>query len=237
MPEALEELGEEEITALSLLVNQGVEGDDTDDEDEDSGDIPETVEELKAFALKQKEIIAKRNKSLKKAKQAQHRTQEESNTLQSQFEKLEAKVNGIGQSTVETDNLAKEEQEWRDRVEDDPTKAVEYMDWKTQQQNQNLAAFLGQKFGEFEQSINALRNETDPEKLEYRKEIAQLKATPQFAHLDDATALTVAKALKNAKVPGRGTLGGKRVTGSTKSKEHELSDEDFQKMFPGRVRG
>lgn len=233
MPEALEELGEEEITALSLLVNQGVEDDDTDEDEDDNGELPETIEELKALALEQKEKIAKRNKSLKKAKQAQHRTQEESNTLQAQFEALEAKVNGIGQPNVEAENLAKEEQEWRDRVEDDPTQAIAYMDWKTQKQNQTLASFLGQKFGEFEQSINSLRSDTDPEKLEYRKEIAQLKATPQFAGLDDATALTVAKALKGAKIQGRGGIGGKRVTTTSKPKEYELSDEDKQNMgFP-----
>jgi hypothetical protein len=230
MQEASEELGEEAVTALSLLVNQDVEENDNIEEEDESNEIPETIDELKAFALKQKETIAKRNKSLKKAKQAQHRTQEESNTLQTQYEKLEAKVDGIGKPNVEAENLAKEEQEWRDRVEDDPTQAVAYMDYKAQKQNQNLAAFLGQKFGEFQESIDSLRSDTDPEKLEYRKDIAQLKANPEFAHLDDAQALVVAKALKSAKVPGRGTVSGKRVTGTPKPKTHELSEEDKTKM-------
>jgi hypothetical protein len=111
------------------------------------------------------------------------------------------------------------------------------MDWREQQQNQNIASFVGQKFGEIDEKYNSLRSDTDPEKLEYRKEMAQLKATPEFAELDDATALKVAKALKNAKVPGRGTVSGKRVTSAPKPKTHELSDEDFGKMFPGKVRG
>lgn len=225
MPEALEELGEEEITALSLLVNEGATDDDNIEDEDESGELPETVEELKALALAQKEKIAKRNKSLKKAKQAQHRTQDENNTLQSQFEALEAKVDGIGQPNVEADNLAKEEQEWRDRVEDDPTQAIGYMDWKQSQLQNNLANFLSQKLGQIEQNFNSLKSDTDPEKLEYRKEIAQLKATPEFADLDDATALKVARALKSAKVPGRGGIGGKRVTAQPKAKGEEMTDE------------
>lgn len=225
MPEAFEELGEEEVSALSLLVNEGATDDDIVDEDDDSGELPETIEELKALALEQKEKIAKRNKSLKKAKQAQHRTQDENNSLQSQFEALEAKVDGIGQPNVEAENLAKVEQEWQDRVEDDPTQAVGYMNWKLEQQNQRWANFLGQKFGEFNETISALKSDTDPEKLEYRKEIAQLKATPQFADLDDATALKVARALKAAKIPGRGGIGGKRVTAQPSSKDAEMTDE------------
>ena len=224
MPEALEELGEEEVNALSLLINENVDEGDTD-EDEDSGELPETAEELRAFALKQKEIIAKRNKSLKKAKQAQHRTQEESNTLQSQFEALEQKVNGIGKPNVEAENLAKEEQEWRDRVEDDPTQAVGYMDWKNAQMANNIASYLGGKFTELESTINTLKSDTNPERLEYRKEIAQLRANPEFADLDDDMALKLAKALKSTKVVGgRGTVGGKRVV-ATPSSTEVMTDE------------
>jgi hypothetical protein len=234
MPEALEELGEETVTALSLLVNEGAADDDTVEEEDESGELPATIEGLTALVLEQKEKITKRNKSLKKSKQAQHRTQDENNTLQSQFEALEtrldAKVDGIGKPNVEAESLAKEEQEWQDRVEDDPTQAIGYMNWKNAQRDQNLASFLSQKLGQIEQNFNELKSSTDPEKLEYKSEIAQLKATPQFAHLDDATALTVAKALKATKVPGRGSVGGKRVTAQAKSTAFELTDEDKRKM-------
>jgi seryl-tRNA synthetase len=234
MPEALEELGEETVTALSLLVNEGAADDDTVEDEDESGELPTTIEGLTALVQEQKEKITKRNKSLKKSKQAQHRTQDENNTLQSQFEALEtrldAKVDGIGKPNVEAESLAKEEQEWQDRVEDDPTQAIGYMNWKNAQRDQNLASFLSQKLGQIEQNFNELKSSTDPEKLEYKSEIAQLKATPQFAHLDDATALTVAKALKATKVPGRGGISGKRVTAQAKSTAFELTDEDKRKM-------
>jgi len=224
----LEEL-EEEVSAFDLLAIEGG-GEDENEEVDENTDVPESVDELKALLAQKNETIAKRNKSLKKAKQAQHRTQGENTTLQDQFEALEAKVNGIGQPDVAAENLAKEEQEWQDRVADDPTKVAEYMEWKNAGMMNNLSAFLGQKFGEIEQSINGIRSETDPEKMEYRSEIAKLKANPQFANLDDDTALTVAKALKSAKVPGRGGIGGKKVTAKPAAKSFELSDEDKQRM-------
>jgi predicted nucleic acid-binding Zn-ribbon protein len=230
MPEALEELGEEAVTALSLLVNEGATDNDTDDDEDESGELPTTIEGLTALVEEQKGKITKRNKSLKMAKQAQHRTQDENNTLQSQFEALETKVDGIGKPNVEAESLAKEEQEWQDRVEDDPTQAIGYMNWKNAQRDQNLASFLSQKLGQIEQNFNELKSDTDPEKLEYKSEIAQLKATPQFAHLDDATALLVAKALKATKVPGRGNISGKRVTAQAKSAAFELTDDDKRKM-------
>jgi len=227
MPEALEELGEEAVTALSLLVNEGAADDDTIEDEDESGELPATIEGLTALVLEQKEKITKRNKSLKKSKQAQHRTQDENNTLQNQFEALEtrldAKVDGIGKPNVEAESLAKEEQEWQDRVEDDPTQAIGYMNWKNTQRDQNLASFLSQKLGQIEQNFNELKSGTDPEKLEYRSEIAQLRATPEFADLDDATALKVAKALKATKVPGRGGISGKRVTAQAKSTGVELT--------------
>jgi len=234
MPEALEELGEETVTALSLLVNEGAADDDIIEDEDESGELPKTIEGLTALVQEQKEKITKRNKSLKKSKQAQHRTQDENNTLQSQFEALEtrldAKVDGIGKPNVEAESLAKEEQEWQDRVEDDPTQAIGYMNWKNAQRDQNLASFLSQKLGQIEQNFNELKSSTDPEKLEYKSEIAQLKANPQFAHLDEATALTVAKALKATKVPGRGGISGKRVTAQAKSTAFELTDDDKRKM-------
>jgi hypothetical protein len=230
MPEALEELGEETVTALSLLVNENAGDDDTIEDEDENGELPTTIEGLTALVQEQKEKITKRNKSLKKSKQAQHRTQDENNTLQNQFEALETKVNGLGQPKVEADDLAKEEQEWQDRVEDDPTQAIGYMNWKNAQRDQNLASFLSQKLGQIEQNFNELKSDTDPEKLEYKSEIALLKATPQFAHLDDATALTVAKALKATKVPGRGGISGKRVTAQAKSAAFELTDEDKRRM-------
>ena len=48
----LDELGEDEVSALELLINENVSTDDSN-EDEDNQELPETIEELKALALEQ----------------------------------------------------------------------------------------------------------------------------------------------------------------------------------------
>jgi chromosome segregation ATPase len=223
---------EEEVDALSLLVNENEGESDTDDNEEESGELPTTVEELTALLEQKNATISKRNKSLKKAKSAQHRTQDENNTLQSQFEALEAKIDGIGKPNVEAENLAAQEQEWRDRVEDDPTKAIEYMDWKQKNLEDRLSAFLGQKFGEQSDKMTELSNRTNPELLEYKAAIETVRSNPEFADLDDEMTLKVAKVLSKAKVKTpRGGIGGKKVVPiKAKSPEYELSEEDKQKM-------
>lgn len=222
---------EEVVDALSLLVTENEQESDTEDEDE-GGELPTTVEGLTALLEQKNATIAKRNKSLKKAKSAQHRTQDENNTLQSQFDTLEAKIDGIGKPNVEAENLAAQEQEWQDRVEDDPTQVMAYMKWKLEQQNNNLSGFLGQKFGEFNESIKVLSDKSNPELLEYKGAIETVRSNPEFADLDDDMALKVAKVLKNAKVKTpRGTVTGKKVVPiKPKTPEYELSEEDKQRM-------
>jgi hypothetical protein len=223
---------EETVDALSLIINEN-DTEESDTEDEvDSGEVPTTVEGLTALLEQKNATITKRNQSLKKAKSAQHRTQDENNTLQSQFEALEAKVDGIGQPNVEAENLAAQEQEWQTRVEDDPTQAMAYMQWKLDQQNKNLSAFLGQKFGEQQATMDALNSKTNPERLKYKEAIDQVRSNPEFADLDDEVALKVAKALTKAKVKApRGTVSGKKVVPIKSNKpEYELSDEDKAKM-------
>jgi hypothetical protein len=233
MPNALEELEEEveTVDALSLVINENAEESDTEEEVE-GGELPTTVEGLQALLEQKNATITKRNQSLKKAKSAQHRTQDENNTLQSQFEALEAKIDGIGKPNVEAENLAAQEQEWHTRVEDDPTQAMAYMTWKLEQQNKNLSAFLGQKFGEQQATMDALSSKTNPERLEHMEAIDKLQSNPEFAALDENAQLAVAKVLKNAKVKTpRGTVAGKKVVPlKPKSPEYELSDDDKAKM-------
>lgn len=226
------ELEVEEVDALSLLVNENELESEQEETEEESGELPTTIEGLQALLEQKNATIAKRNKSLKKAKSAQHRTQDENNTLQSQFDTLEAKIDGIGKPNVEAENLAAQEQEWQDRVEEDPTQVMAYMKWKLEQQNNNLSGFLGQKFGEFSESIKVLSDKTNPELLEYKAAIETVRSNPEFAELDDATAFKVAKALTKAKVKApRGGIGGKKVVPlKPKAPEYELSDEDKQRM-------
>jgi hypothetical protein len=234
MPEALEELEAEEVTALDLLVNENEDERASEEEEDDSGaEMPTTVEGLQALIEKKNEIISKRNKSLKKAKSAQHRTADENATLQSQFEALEARIDGIGKPNVEAEKYDQEDQEWQDRVAEDPTQAIGYMKWQQSNLENRLSSFLGQKFGEFSSQFADLKNSTNPEKLAYQNDIDQLRQNSKFSELDDDAALAVVKALKSSKVPGRGNIGGGKVAKQPKKKGFELSDDDKRAMgFP-----
>jgi DNA repair exonuclease SbcCD ATPase subunit len=223
---------EETVDALSLLVTENEQESDTGEDEDEAAELPTTIEGLTALLEQKNATISKRNKSLKKAKSAQHRTQDENNTLQSQFEALEAKIDGIGKPNVEAENLAAQEQEWQDRVDDDPTQVMAYMKWKLEQQNNNLSGFLGQKFGEFNESLSALSDKTNPELLEHKAAIETVRSNPEFADLDDDMLLKVAKVLKKAKVKTpRGGIGGNKIVPlKPKSPAYELSEEDKQRM-------
>jgi len=216
---------EEEVDVLSLLATESEEVEN--EEDEESVEMPETVEELQALLAKKNETINKRNVSLKKAKAAQHRTQEEKDTFVARLDALEQRGQNP-QPNVEAENLAKEEQEWLDRVEEDPTQITAYMNWKNAKLEGRLATFLDSKFSEFNGSLAELR--VSPEKTKYAKEMAALRTKEGFANLDDDTLITVIKGLEQAKVKKpRGGIGGAKGV-SDASGELKVTDEDIAKM-------
>lgn len=219
---------EEEVDVLSLLASESE--DEGDEEDDDAGEVPESIEELKKALEREREIKRKRNKSLKVAKQAQHRTQKEYDALLARLEKVEERAS----SATENNGVAKLEQqaqEWRDRVEDDPSQAVGYTDWKFEQFEDRMARYLGEKFGSIESMISEWRGQTDPERVKYASQIDALRKSG--LDMDDNTLISIAKVLgsKKVKTP-RGSIGGLRDDGAAdaSSKRGKISDDDMKKI-------
>ena len=225
-PEALEV--EEEVDVMSLLDIQTEEAEEHDEEVSD--ETPETLEQALELLAKEREIKTKRNKSLKKSKQATHRMQEELQARDQRLDELERKLTDRP-NNVEAEKHEQEVQEWQDRVADDPSQALAYADWKQSKLEDKLANYLGSTVNELKAEIQALRGDTNPEKLEYKAEIAKLKQSEQFADLDDDVLLKLAKGLKGAKIKKpRGTVGGKKAEALIPAKDYTLSDEDREKM-------
>lgn len=218
--------GQEEVDVISLLASQSQNEQDDDYEDDDDA-IPDDIEGLRKALEREREIKRKRNKSLKMAKQAQHRTQAEYDALVERLEAIENRTS----SAANNDGAAKleqEAQEWRDRVEDDPTKAVEYTDWKFSMFEDRLARFIQTELGKVSGMVNELQQKTDPERQKYADQIAALRQAG--LDLDDASLLNVAKTLSGAKVKApRGSVGGQRPAKQEQSRE-TLSEDDLAKI-------
>lgn len=213
---------EQEVDVLSLLATQS----DTEvDEEED--EAPETLETALEQIQALRERVSKRNKSLRKSKDAQHRTQDEYNALAERLEALEQRPSPTN------DRSEQQEQEalaWRDRVDDDPKEAIGYVDSKLASFEDRMARFMESKFGEISGKMTEWQGATNPERREYAKQMETLRGNPAFASLDDDTLLTVAKGLATAKVktPPAG-IGGNRGGKST-PKAPVVTEEDLRKM-------
>jgi len=233
--EALEEVNEEVVDVMELVANQSDEDEDIVDDDdlESDGDLPDDLEGLKALLLKEREIKRKRNKSLKKSKQAGHRIQQENENLQKRLDAIESKLNDSSSQSdnkVEAEEHERQVQEWQDRVADDPTQALGYMDWKQKILQDKLANYVGGMEQRILSQLDAMKSATNPDAIEYKSEIEALRQNPQFADMDDNVLLSVAKAFKGTMVKKpRGTIAGKKPR-SMKPEEFELTDEERMKM-------
>ena len=217
-------LGEEmeEVDVLSLMASQS----DEDDENENDEDDTEDTDVLK-------ERVAKRNKSLKKSKQAVHRLQDENKDLMDRLDKLEGLVNSKndGQSnTVDAAKLEQQAQEWMDRVADNPAEAIKYADWKQAQLEQGLNNWATTFEERMLEKIGMLEGATNPERIKYENEVAILKQNPDFEGYTDEQLVPFAKMLKNTKVRRpAGPVGGKRAS-ETKEKRFALTPEQKAQM-------
>jgi hypothetical protein len=189
---------EEELNIIDLLTNQSEETEDTDEAiDTDTDDI----EILK-------ERISKRNKSLKKSKQANHRIQDEKSAQDERIEELEKKIASLAPN-VEAQNREQTEayDKLRDSVTDNPGMAVDLI----KDMQDKTVDYLARQEAEYESKLAKVLNDLDPEKSKYRDKISSLKTNPQFAGLDDDILIKVIKATESVKAP-RGNIGGKRAT-------------------------
>lgn len=195
---------EENEDIISLLASQGAEDDDEEVSEEIDTDT-EDIEELKAR-------ISKRNKSLKKSKQAVHRVQEEKDALLQRIEELERKMQAPASTDVEAQKREQEEalKKWRDSVEDDPSKAVDFANWQMTQMQENFSDVLVKMQQGFDAKLAEIKGEINPEKMKYRDQIGKLRQNPAFAELDDNALMAIIRSSEGIKIP-RGGVGGQPV--------------------------
>ena len=144
--EALTEQQEEEmVNVMSLLANQSEEPTTEDvDPDEQGGDAPETLEAALALLTKKNEIIGKRNKSNKKAKDAVHRANDERDAALKQLATRDD--GGDGRSESEAERLEQETQDWKDRFAEDPNSIFDYFNHMQSVQSGQIAGYLQDQF-------------------------------------------------------------------------------------------
>lgn len=202
------EVVEQEQDIIDLLASQSQEI-DNDDVDGLPDDLPSDPDELKAVVKEYQERVAKRNKTIKMRTDATHRMQEELEALKVQL----AEVKG---STTNASNVEAQKQEynetlekWRNSVEEDPTKAIEFTNWQMTEMQNKVADYIGTLQNKFESQLAEIKGEMNPERQKYRDKIAQARNIPEFADMDDDTILKIIQA--NSRVAPRGTVGGKRV--------------------------
>jgi NADH dehydrogenase/NADH:ubiquinone oxidoreductase subunit G len=223
---ALEE--ETETSVLDVLATQSEEVEDVvedefDDELEDeSGDS----DVLKAR-------LTKRNKSLKKSKQAIHRLQEEAEDARKEAEEARKQMDELKkqlQQPTQTDTGANKQEQaealekWRTEISDNPEKAVDFSNWQMSQLQESVVNVVTSMKQSFDEQIAELKGATNPERIKYKEQMDKLRASnPDFAGLDDDTLLKVVQATSRVKVP-RGNVGGGKVT------KQPTADEQIEQL-------
>lgn len=216
---------EEEVNVMDLLANnESAEEDDYEDEDE------EMAEEVDSDELKAR--LNKRNRSLKKSKQAIHRMQDESSAQEKRIAELEAKINSTSTSPdPEAARKARSEEleEWRNSVADDPSKAVDFSTWQAKQTQDSVVDYIVEMRKEYDAQIAELKGASNPDRQTYAKELKAMSENPKWSGLDDDTKIEVIKSMKGAvgKLP-RGSVGGKRA--SVEPEEFKMTDEIRKRM-------
>lgn len=199
---------EEEQDIVDFFAKQGTEVDDSDDDG--IGELPESAEELKALLLATQEKVSKRNKTIKKREKALERVQEERESLLSRFDELSRTQNQA--STTETQNQDYKEnlEKWRESVDDDPKKAIDFALWQINETQSKTADFLAQMQASYDEKLAAVQDSLNPEKLKYKSKLEALRQNETLAHLDDDALLAFVKAGEQIKIP-RGAIGGKKA--------------------------
>lgn len=205
--------GLEEVDVISLLATQSEVDEDEVGEEEVSVD-PAVLEER----------LGKRNKSLKKSKQANHRMQDELSAQQTRIDELEKLINKPAVDTGAKEQERKEVLEaWRTEVGDNPEKAIDYANLQSEQMQDNVVNYISEMKTDFERQIAELKGATNPDVREYEGEIAKLKTNPNFANLPQSVLIDLAKGLTVNRSPRGSATGGKAV--AVKDEKMEVTDE------------
>lgn len=228
---------EEEVNIIDLIADQGDLTDNEDDKQEEELPMPDDIEGLKALILKEREIKSKRNHSLKLSKDANARIVSEMAEMQKRMDDFDKRESPPDNRAEEAERLAQVEQEWLDRVTDDPSKAVDYANYKTELLEDKLAKYVSALENKYESKLAEIKGAYDPDKLQYKAELLKLKSDPNFEGLDDDTLLRIVKSLSNAKVKSpRGTVGGGRGLQKLDPSKFEM-DDDIRKKMGFKVEG
>ena len=217
--EAIEQ--EEVDTLIDLLANEGEES------SEEVAEIDVDTDDIEIL----KERIAKRNKSLKKSKQANHRIQEERDAVQARLDEIERKITAQPPN-VETENREQSEayEKLLDSVNDNPSLAVGLI----KETQDKMIDYLAKQEASYEAKIAAIKNDLDPEKNKYRDDIARLRSNPELKDVDEDSLIKFIKASSGLKP--RGTIGGRKAS-LAKDPDAQLKDarEKYRKMFEGSM--
>jgi chromosome segregation ATPase len=198
---------EEDI--ISLLSNQSEEVDDEVVEEVYSGELPDDPEQLKQMLVDAQNRVGKRNHTLKKRTDANHRIQDELKAVQEQLQDLKNAGNQPAPN-VEAQNQERKEAlgKWKDSVAEKPETAIDYADMQMTQMQDKVVDLVSSMQSKFDEQIAELKGDMNPEKVKNREKIDQLRNNPQFASMDDDTLLAIITATSGIKP--RGTIGGRK---------------------------
>ena len=196
-----EPIVEEEQDIIDMLATQ------SEDTGEDGSEIDTDTDDIEVL----RDRIAKRNKAIRKSKQANHRIQDEKDALEKRIDELEKLMSSPAPNTEAQKQEQKEAlEQWRSSVAEEPGNAIDYVNYQVGDLKQTVVDLLTKQQSSYEAKIAEIKGEIDPEKNKYRDKINALRQNPDFKDLDDKTLMIFAKNLSE-KVP-RGTIGGRRAT-------------------------
>ena len=227
----LEVQEEVEETLVDLLTKQGEEGDE-EETVVPEGELPEDFDGMKALLLQERGIKTKRNRSLKKSKDANHRIQGELEAALTRIEKLETS-GAAQQPNLEAgnrDRYEKDLEKWRKSVEDEPGKAVDFANWQAQTLQTNMTKAMTDMKAEIVAQLAEIKGNSNPDHQTYKAEMELVASLPEYEGASKSEILRAAKLLKGTKVKSpRGTASGKTVAKAT-SKKSTVTAADKRKM-------
>jgi len=197
-------------------------------EDEDSAEEEIDTETDDLDELKDR--ISKRNKTLKKSKQAQKRMQQEIDDLKGIVDKFRDDRESAPNKEAQQQEYKETLEKWRESVRDEPEKALDYAEARIGQMQDQMVDFLAKQQASLESRFGEIDGKLDPERAKYRDKINALRTNPDFEGMDDETLLKFAKAL-DTRIP-RGTIGGRPAkVEATEEQRLEKLKEQYRKQF------
>jgi hypothetical protein len=160
--------------------------------------------------------------------------QDELKAVQEQLEALKT-VNNAPNIEAQNAEWKEVQQKWQDSVKDTPELAVDYTNYQVQEMQARTADLIEKMQNSFDEKLERITSEMNPEKLKYRDKIDMLKQNPDFAEMDDGTIMKFIKATEKVPIAPRGTATGKRPTAKTSSDDAlKAAKEKYRKMFEGQ---